>query len=105
MLNFSNNRGWGGNNEIGDAHSLQLAGMERFPRARIIIHPGGDALPEDVLGEVGRELAHDRLEANGAVLAGTFTALLRFPSRVTTFDCGGHLDARWRSGNDQHRSK
>jgi hypothetical protein len=57
------------------------------------MHPGGDTLPEDVLREVGRELAYYRLEANGAGLAGTFTALLRFFSRVITFGRGGHLDA------------
>ena len=33
-----------------DAHSLQLARMERFPRACIIIDPRRDTLPEDVLG-------------------------------------------------------
>jgi hypothetical protein len=77
-----------------DAHSLQLARMECFPRARIVIHPRGDALPEDVLREVGWELAHNRLEANGTVLAGTFTTLLRFPSSIITFGRGGHLDAR-----------
>ena len=88
---FSKHSYWGGNNENRDAHSLQLAGMERFPSAGIIIYPRGDALPEDVLREVGWELAHDRLEANGAVLAGTFTALFRFPSSVITFDRGGHF--------------
>lgn len=88
-----------------DAHSLQLARIERFPRARIIVHPRRDTLPEDVLGEVGWELAYDRLEANGAVWAGTFTALLRFLSRVTTFSRGGHLDARWGGGEREVKAE
>ena len=94
---FSKHSFWGvATTKNRDAHSLQLARMEGFPGARIIVHPGGDALPEDVLREVGRELAHDRLEANGAVLAGTFTALFRFLGRDITFDRGGHYsDARW----------
>ena len=71
-----------------DAHSLQLARVERFPRACVVIHPRRDALPKDVLGQVGWELAHDRLEPHGVVLAGTFTALLRFLSSV--FGRGGH---------------
>lgn len=82
-----------------DAHSLQLARIERFPRARIIVYPRRDTLPEDVLGEVRWELAHDCLEANSAVRAGTFTTLLRFLSRVTSFSRGGHLDARWGRGD------
>lgn len=105
---FSKHSYWGGNNENRDAHSLQLARMERFPGACIIVHPGGDALPEDVLREVGRELAHDRLEANGAVLAGTFTTLFRFPSSAITFDRGGHFGrsmGKVGSGNDQHGSQ
>ena len=37
--------------------------MVHLPRHRLFRHPRLHALPEDVLGQVGRQTAHDGLEA------------------------------------------